>query len=279
MSYQEIVLEKDDSTAEKLLMVENLIISYKNNKTGNYTEAVKDVSLHINRGEFVTIVGLSGCGKSSFLNAVAGLVEITSGAIKINNRKVKGPGQDRAVVFQKSSLLPWKTTINNIIYGLELNGVPKKEALKRAEKYVEMTKLKGFEKYYPSTLSGGMQQRVNLARALVVEPEILLLDEPFAALDAITREEMQNELLVLWEKTKKTVLMVTHQIDEAILLSDRVIVLSARPANIVADIRINLERPRTLDVKNNPLFDALAQKIWNYIHNSSQKKGDVEYEI
>jgi NitT/TauT family transport system ATP-binding protein len=261
------------------LSVEELKLSYENSKTGELTEAVHKVSLDIYPGEFVTIVGLSGCGKSSFLSAVAGLLKPQEGSIKLNGTAIIGPGPDRSVVFQKASLLPWRNALKNIIYGLELNGVPFDEAVQRAKKYIKMVKLEGFENYYPYELSGGMQQRVNLARALVCEPEVLLLDEPFAALDAITRESMQNELLSLWEVTRKTVLMVTHQIDEAVLLSDRVIVFSDRPAEILEEIKINLPRPRTEDIKNNPQFEKLTSLIWSFIHKSSRKKADIEYEI
>jgi len=261
------------------LSVEQLSISYEDKKTGAITEAVKEVSLDIQPGEFVTIVGLSGCGKSSFLNAVAGLLNSSNGTIKVDGKKVTQPGPDRAVVFQKASLLPWRTTLKNIIYGLEISGIPKDEALQRAKKYMKMTQLESYEEFYPAALSGGMQQRVNLARALACEPEVLLMDEPFSALDAITREVLQNELLLLWEKTKKTVLMVTHQIDEAVLLSDRVIVFSARPAAIMKEIKINLPRPRTSEVKNNRLFDYLTQQIWNEINKSVGKKVELEYEI
>jgi len=261
------------------LSVDQLSISYEDKKTGDITEAVKEVSLDIQTGEFVTIVGLSGCGKSSFLNAVAGLLNSSNGTIKVDGKKVTQPGPDRAVVFQKASLLPWRTTLKNIVYGLEISGIPKDEALQRAKKYMKMTQLESYEDFYPAALSGGMQQRVNLARALACEPEVLLMDEPFSALDAITREVLQNELLLLWEKTKKTVLMVTHQIDEAVLLSDRVIVFSARPATIMKEIKINLPRPRTSEVKNNKLFDHLTQQIWNEINKSVGKKVELEYEI
>lgn len=261
------------------LSAKQVEIVYENYQTGEQTQAVHNVSIDIVPGEFVTIVGLSGCGKSSFLSAVAGLTKLSGGSIELNGKPIQGSGPERAVVFQKASLLPWRTAIRNIVYGLELNGVKKSEAIKRAEKYVQMTQLKGFEHYYPSALSGGMQQRVNLARALACEPEVLLLDEPFAALDAITREVLQNELLNLWEHTKKTVLMVTHQIDEAVLLSDRVIVFSARPAQIAAEIKINLPRPRTPEVKNDVQFDALVTKIWSFIHKSAGKRTGTDYEI
>jgi len=270
---------RDRPIEQPKLSVEQLCVSYENGATGEWTEAVRNVSLDIRSGEFVTIVGLSGCGKSTFLSAVAGLVRPTSGAIRLNGVPVTGPGPERAVVFQKSSLLPWRTVLKNITYGLELNGVGKAESLRRARQVVDLVRLKGFEHYYPSALSGGMQQRVNLARALVCEPELLLLDEPFAALDAITREVMQNELLSLWEQTKKTVLMVTHQIDEAVLLSDRVIVFSARPAQVLEEIRIPLPRPRTPETKHNARFDELMNRIWNLIHTTAAKKEESEYEI
>lgn len=270
---------RDRPIEQPKLSVEQLCVSYENGATGEWTEAVRNVSLDIRSGEFVTIVGLSGCGKSTFLSAVAGLVRPTSGAIRLNGVPVTGPGPERAVVFQKSSLLPWRTVLKNITYGLELNGVGKAESLRRARQVVDLVRLKGFEHYYPSALSGGMQQRVNLARALVCEPELLLLDEPFAALDAITREVMQNELLSLWEQTKKTVLMVTHQIDEAVLLSDRVVVFSARPAQVLEEIRIPLPRPRTPETKHNARFDELMNRIWNLIHTTAAKKEESEYEI
>jgi len=259
--------------------VDDLEVTFENTNTGEVTYAVDKVSIDINPGEFVTIVGLSGCGKSSFLNAIAGLVKPSGGVIKLGEKIVTGPGQDRTVVFQKASLLPWRTVIRNVTYGLEIRGTKRKEAKNAAEKYLELVNLKGYENYFPNQLSGGMQQRVNLARALACEPEVLLLDEPFAALDAITRASMQNELLALWQKTKKTVLMVTHQIDEAVLLSDRVIVFSARPAKILEEIKINLPRPRTPAIRESGDFDYLSKKIWSLIHTSAGKKVSIEYEI
>jgi NitT/TauT family transport system ATP-binding protein len=261
------------------LSVKDLVITFENGETGKITEAVDGVTLDIKAGEFVSIVGLSGCGKTTFLNAVAGLLKPKSGSMYIDDKKLNGPGWERTVVFQKPSLLPWRSVIKNVIYGLELRGVRKKDAIERARKYTSMVHLDGFEKYYAHQLSGGMQQRVNLARALVCEPEVLLLDEPFAALDAITRETMQNELLELWEKTRKTVLMVTHQIDEAVLLSDRVIIFTARPAKVFDEVSITLKRPRTPDVRANPEFEYLNQKIWGSIHTSTRRQVPTEYEI
>lgn len=255
-----------------VLQANKVDIAYVNKRTGERTEAVNKIDLSIRPGEFVTIVGLSGCGKTTFLNAVAGLVKITGGSLTANGKEIERPGPDRTMVFQRPSLLPWRTVIDNIIYGLEIQGVPRKEAKRRAASFVDLVQLNGVEHFYPSALSGGMQQRANLARALVCDPTILLLDEPFAALDAITRETMQHELLRIWEVTRKTVLMVTHQIDEAVLLSDRVIVLSDRPARVLADIPIDIERPRHAQAKTSERFGELEEQIWSLILDSAKGK-------
>jgi NitT/TauT family transport system ATP-binding protein len=197
------------------------------------------------------------------------------GEIRVNDRVVTGPGTDRAMVFQKASLLPWRKVGRNITYGLELSGMKPAEAREKASYYVNLIRLNGFEDHYPHQLSGGMQQRVNLARALACDPEVLLLDEPFAALDAITRELMQGELLELCEKVGKTVLMVTHQIDEAVLLSDRVIVFSARPAQILADISIPIPRPRQSHVKESEEFRGLMNRIWTIIEGNANIGGGI----
>ncbi|KAA0971270.1 ABC transporter ATP-binding protein [Aureimonas fodinaquatilis] len=254
------------------LDAQGVSIAYHNSRTGEVTKAVDDISLKIAPGEFVTVVGLSGCGKSSFLNAIAGLVPITGGALKAGGVLVSKPGPDRAVVFQRPSLLPWRSVIDNIIYGLELQGVSRKKARERARDYIELVQLTGVEHFLPGALSGGMQQRVNLARALVCDPDILLLDEPFGALDAITRETMQEELLRIWEKTRKTVLMVTHQIDEAVLLSDRVLVFSDRPARIMQEVAINIPRPRSPEVKSSSYFAELENGIWDQIHKTARRR-------
>jgi NitT/TauT family transport system ATP-binding protein len=256
-----------------ILDVHDLVVTYENAGNGELTRAVSQVSLRIEPGEFVTIVGLSGCGKSTFLSAVAGLIRPVSGTIDVAGKRVSGPGPDRAVVFQRPSLLPWRTVVDNIIYGLELRGVGRNEAKRRAKAYIELVQLEGVEHFHPHALSGGMQQRVNLARALVCDPALLLLDEPFAALDAITRETMQRELLSIWEKTRKTVLMVTHQIDEAVLLSDRVIVFSDRPARIVEEIVIDIDRPRDAAVRSSPAFAAATDRLWSLILASAVQRG------
>lgn len=262
------LLKSPDKRPVKL-SIKDLVIGYLDKQSGNTMVAVDKVNLDIREGEFVTIVGLSGCGKSTFLNAIAGLVKHQQGQIRVNDRIVSGPGTDRAMVFQKASLLPWRKVGRNITYGLELGGMKQSEARKKASYYVNLVRLNGFENHYPHQLSGGMQQRVNLARALACDPEVLLLDEPFAALDAITRELMQGELLELCEKVGKTVLMVTHQIDEAVLLSDRVIVFAACPAHVLADIEISIPRPRKSHVKDSEEFRGLMNQIWAIIEDNA----------
>jgi NitT/TauT family transport system ATP-binding protein len=228
--------------------------------------AVDGVELQVATGEFVAIVGPSGCGKTTFLNAVDGLLPITGGTLSLGGRAVKAPGPDRAMVFQQPSLLPWRTVLGNVVYGLEMQrGVRKEEAEKRARGFIRMVGLEGFEDTFPLELSGGMQQRVNLARALAVDPEMLLLDEPFASLDAQTREFMQLELLKIWALTRKTALFITHDIKEAIYLADRVIIFTARPGRVKESIRIDLARPRELRVKREPKFIEYEDHIWSSI--------------
>lgn len=228
-------------------------------------EALRDINLSINEGEFVSIVGASGSGKSTLLRIIDGLLAPTKGAVLVDGQRVTRPGRDRAMVFQQDSLLPWKSVIENVAYGLTLAGRPWAEASAVAQRFVTMTGLSGFESHYPHQLSGGMRQRVNVARALAVDPRILLLDEPFAALDAQTREIMQAELLSIWRESRKTVLLITHQIDEAVFLSDRVIVFSARPGSVRQEVKIDLPRPRELALKRDPRFVQLVDEIWQLI--------------
>ncbi|MBI3090774.1 MAG: ABC transporter ATP-binding protein [Candidatus Tectomicrobia bacterium] len=223
------------------------------------------LELRVAENEFICIVGPSGCGKTTFLRILDGLIPFDSGEILLDGQRVIKPGIDKGFVFQDSSLLPWRTVVDNIILGLELHGTPRREARARARHYVELVGLRGFENHYPYELSGGMQQRVNLARALIIEPQVLLMDEPFASLDAQTREIMQLELLKTWGGTRKTVLFVTHQIEEAVYLADRVVVFSSRPATIKAEIPIELTRPRPLAVKRSPQFLAYIDRIWSMI--------------
>lgn len=234
-------------------------------RDGSGVHAVDDVSLTVESGQFVSLVGPSGCGKTTLLKAVSGLLAPSSGSVLVGGVPVKLGGTDRAMVFQEAALLPWFSVERNIGYGLECHGMARKEIKQRVSPVIDLVGLTGFEKHYPHELSGGMQQRANLARALVVDPEVLLMDEPFAALDAQTRDMMQAELLNVWDKTNKTVLFITHQISEAVYLSDRVVVLSARPGRILADITIAIPRPRELAVKRTPEFLNYENQVWTFI--------------
>jgi NitT/TauT family transport system ATP-binding protein len=244
------------------LRARGIRMEYRDRATRERLVAIERLDLEIAEGQFVTIVGPSGCGKSTFLKIVNGLLEATEGEVEL---KKTGQGRDHAMVFQDSALFPWYTVLGNVSYGLVCQGVPKREAQERARPLIKLVGLEGFEGKYPYQLSGGMQQRANLARALAVDPELLLMDEPFAALDAQTREVMQAELLRIWLEARKTVLFITHQIDEAIYLSDRVVVMSARPGRILADVPIELPRPRPLEVKRTPRFVQYADEIWQLI--------------
>jgi len=227
--------------------------------------AIDAFSLDIYEGEFVSIVGPSGCGKSTFLKIVAGLVAATGGVVSVDGRLVSAPSPDRAMV-------PWYTVSQNVAYGLACQGLPRKTALERVAPLIDMVGLRGFERHYPHELSGGMQQRVNLARALAVDPGLLLMDEPFASLDAQTREIMQAELLKIWQQTTKTVLFVTHQISEAVYLSDRVVVMSARPGRMLADLPIDLPRPRSLEIKHDPGFVKYETEIWHQLESEVRRE-------
>jgi NitT/TauT family transport system ATP-binding protein len=226
-----------------------------------------NLDLDIHPEEFICIVGPSGCGKTTFIKIIDGLAPASSGSVYVNGKEVSEPDFDRAFVFQADSLYPWRTVLDNIVFGLEIKGIDRKERYPRARELIKMIGLSGFESHYPHELSGGMRQRVNLARALAVDPEIILMDEPFAALDAQTREVMQQELLKLWLNNRKTVLFITHQIDEAVYLADRVIVFSARPSRIKADFRVDIPRPRQLSVKRSPKFLEYVGEIWNLIES------------
>jgi NitT/TauT family transport system ATP-binding protein len=247
------------------LEAHDIRLDYFQPRTGRRLTALDGVNLTVNAGEFVSVVGPSGCGKTTFLFIVDGLITATAGRILVDGRVTTRPGRDRAVVFQDASLLPWRTVLANVCYGLECLATGRSEARERSAHFIGMVGLAGFENHYPHELSGGMQQRVNLARALVVDPQILLMDEPFASLDAQTRELMQEELLQIWLQARKTVLFVTHQIDEAIYLSDRVVVFSGRPGSVKEIIPVEIERPRPLGVKRDARFHAIEDRIWSLI--------------
>lgn len=229
------------------LRVENLSKSYQRKDGWNTIRTLRvfdNVSFTVREGEFVSIIGPSGCGKSTLLNLSAGLDPVTGGSVYVDGEQISGPGLDRGVVFQEFALFPWLTVIGNIEFGLRSKGVPAAERRKIAQRYVNLVGLAGFEKYHAYRLSGGMRQRVGIARALAIDPSVLLMDEPFGALDAQTRESMQKALADIWQTTRKTVLFITHDIREAVYLSDRVLVMNGRPANIALELEIDLARPR-----------------------------------
>jgi NitT/TauT family transport system ATP-binding protein len=253
------------------LEIRNVSLERHNERTGQHLAVLDRIDLQVFEGELVSIVGPSGCGKTSLLNAVDGLIRITAGDILVDGRRIEKPGPDRAMVFQHDCLFPWRTVAANITYGLELQGkLTRREMHERARALVELVGLAGFAEHYPRELSGGMRQRVNLARALAMEPELLLLDEPFAALDAQTREFMQFELKKILARAGATALFITHQISEAIFLSDRVAVFSARPARVKEIIDIDLPQARTLDLKLQAPFIELERRIWRLIEQDAR---------
>jgi NitT/TauT family transport system ATP-binding protein len=229
--------------------------------------ALQDINLVVERGDFIAVVGPSGCGKTTFLRIVAGLEPASSGEVNLDGRAVTGPGGDRGFVFQTDNLLPWRTVFANAIIGREIAGQVGAAERQRTMELLKLVGLEGFESYHPRQLSGGMRQRVNLARALAIDPEILLMDEPFSALDAQTREIMQTELMRIWEAGRKTVLFVTHQIDEAVFLSDRVLVFARRPGRLRESVLIELPRPRSLAIKRTSEFVRYVDHIWRLIED------------
>jgi NitT/TauT family transport system ATP-binding protein len=237
---------------------------------GREVKALDEVSLDVGAREFVALLGPSGCGKSTLLYLIGGFMPVETGAIVIEGKPVAGPGPDRGIVFQHFALFPWKTVRGNILYGLERQGMPKAQREKRAMEFVELVGLAGFEDSYPSQLSGGMKQRTAIARTLAFDPSILLMDEPFGALDAQTRGLMQGELLRIWQRTPKTVIFVTHDVQEAVYLAERVAVMSARPGRIktIVDTRFDKNDP---DIFKNPAFVEKVDEIWNLVREEAIK--------
>lgn len=233
--------------------------------------ALQGMDVTVHDGEFLVVVGPSGCGKSTFLNVVGGLFQPSAGELLVGGTPVRGPGPDRAMVFQDYALLPWRSVFDNVKFGLEVQGRLDKDADKRIRHFIELVGLEGFEKSYPRELSGGMRQRVGLARALVTEPRILLMDEPFAAIDAITREMMQDELLRIVAETKQTCVFITHSVDEAIVLADRIVVLTDRPGKVRGVIEVDIERPRTVNtLRHHSRYADIRDELWRLL-----RKGEI----
>ena len=253
------------------LHIEGVSLRYTKRSDASEFLAVDNVSLDVEHGEFITIVGPSGCGKSSLLLLIAALMKPSSGTITLNGQSLRAPGSDRALVFQDFALLPWRTVLKNVELGLELKGVGASERHTIAARQIERVGLRGFERHFPHQLSGGMRQRVGIARALSVEPEVLLMDEPFGALDAQIRQIMAGELLHIWERERKTILFVTHDIDEAVHLADRVVVMSASPGRVLEILPVDLPRPRELDVRNSPVFAGYRQHIWHLLEEEVKR--------
>lgn len=235
--------------------------------------ALENFSLSIEEGAFVAIVGPSGCGKSTLLDIISGLTKSKGGSISIDGHDVVGPNLDRGFIMQGYALFPWRTVRRNVEYGLEVKHIPKKERQRIAQYFIELVDLKGFEDRYPNELSGGMRQRVAIARALAYDPQVLLMDEPFAAVDAQTRETLQDELMKIWGKTKKTVVFITHSIEEAVLLADRVVVMTPRPGRIKDIVEIDLPRPRSnAQMRASADFGVIVQRVWELLHDKELTK-------
>lgn len=239
--------------------------------------ALQDIHFNVQAGEFMVLVGPSGCGKSTLLDLLVGLANPTSGRILLDGREITGPALDRGIVFQQYALFPWKSAKANIEFGLEAKGTPKRERSELARHYLSLVGLSGFEERYPHELSGGMKQRVAIARSLAYDPEVLLMDEPFAALDAQTRETMQSELLQIWEKTGKTIVFITHGIDEAVYLGQRVAVMTSRPGRIKQIIDIPFgSRSQEHDLRADPNFVSARHEIWDLIREEVSKAQELE---
>ena len=254
------------------IQARNVSLSFRP-KNRDPVTALQGLNLEVGHGEFLSLVGPSGCGKSTFLNVLLGLLRPDQGDLQLGGKKITGPGYERAMVFQEFGLLPWRTVLANVELGMELKGMPVSIRRQRSNELTNLVGLRGFENHYPHELSGGMKQRVGLARALATDPEVLLMDEPFAALDAQTRDLMQAELLQIWDRTKKTVIFVTHSIEEAAYLSDRVAVITSRPGRAKKVLDIKLPRPRDYEMRLSPEFNDIKADIWHSLKEELISKG------
>ena len=235
-----------------------------------------DISLSVSKGEFVSIIGPSGCGKSTLLRIIDGLIKADAGRVVVDGVEVDGPGPDRAVVFQYFGLYPWRSVLRNVEFGLELKGLPKHERSRIALENIARVGLRGFENHFPHELSGGMRQRVGFARSLALDPEIILMDEPLSAVDEQTREILQEQLLDLWRATRKTIVFITHSIDEAVYMADRIVVMGARPGRIVEEIKVDLPRPRTAAVRTTAEFGKLRGYAWELLKETMRETAASE---
>ena len=269
----ELNVLNDLNKAKPLVEIQGVSKSFHKTVKEQKTEvkALSDVSLSIRENEFISIIGPSGCGKTTLLKMIDGLIPYDSGKILIDGKQVTAPGPDRAVVFQAIALLPWRTVLANVEFSLELRQIPKEERAKTARDYLKRVGLADFENHYPHELSGGMQQRAGLARALAVNPSILLMDEPFGAVDAQTRQLLQEELLELWQRERKTVIFITHSMDEAVYLSDRVVVMTPRPGKVAEILDVPLPRPRVSEeVRRDSKYVDLTNYIWESLKKAME---------
>ncbi len=234
------------------------------------------INLTVAKGEFLSVIGPSGCGKSTLLRIIDGLIKPDNGRVLVDLAPVDGPGSDRAVVFQYFGLYPWRSVLRNVEFGLELKGVPANERRRIAIENIARVGLRGFENHYPHELSGGMRQRVGFARVLALDPDIILMDEPFSAVDEQTREILQEQLLELWAATKKTIVFITHSIDEAVYMADRVIVMGARPGRVVEEIAVGLSRPRTAAARTSPELGCIRGRAWDLLKKTMQEPAALE---
>lgn len=259
-----------DSSSNDLMVAENISLIYRGSREP--IAALKDFSVRISVGEFVSILGPSGCGKTTFLKLACGLLRPTSGRITLDGTPIEGPRRDVGVVFQQPTLLNWKTVLDNVLLPAKVLGIDKNQSRTKAMELLQLTGLEQFSHYYPTELSGGMQQRVGLARGLIHDPRVILMDEPFGALDAMTREYMAIELQHIWMATGKSIIFITHSIPEAVFLSDRVIILSGRPGRVVEEVTVELPRPRGIDTMANKVFSHLCNSLRNLFGSIEEKR-------